>query len=188
MSTSNGPVAVPEVASRRPPLRLRIAKHEGSGHLDGGWWPYSRDLAVELADLVARFPPRSGRIVRALVSPSDWDPAPQHLAVPRGSMEIGALHRDDSHAISLTTTLGTVLRLLVVPPDFTRDQGDEALLASATAGNTHSTTDLLEEVLDQPATDQRDHWTDNGGSWWGPGRVAPSFRTGAPSRPDPRRG
>ena len=180
MSTSNGPVPVPEVASGRAPLRLRMAEHEDSGHLDGGWWPYSRDLAVELADLADHFPPRSGRIVGASVSPPDWDPGPQHVAVPGGSIEVGALHHDDAHTILLTTTHDTVLRLLVVPPDFTRDHGDEALLASATARNTHSAADLLEEVLDQPATDERDHWTDDGGSWWGSGRVAPSFRTGGP--------
>ena len=177
MSTSN--IIVPEIArSGRAPLRLRMAEHPGSGHLDGGWWPYSRDLAVELADLADHFPPRSGRIVRALVSPPDWDSAPRRIPVAPGYMKVGSFSRDDTHLILLTTTNRTVLRLLVVPPGFTRDQGEEALLASATPGNTHSATDVLEEVTDHPATDPRDHWTDDGGSWWGPGRVAPSFRTG----------
>jgi uncharacterized protein DUF5994 len=35
------------------------------GGLQGGWWPQSRDLAVQLADHVGHLPPEWGRIVRA---------------------------------------------------------------------------------------------------------------------------
>lgn len=179
MSTSNGPSIVPEVAARgRAPLRLRLAESPGSAHLDGGWWPYSRELAIELADLVDHFPPRSGRIVRALVSPPDWDSAPRAIPVAGGIVKVGSFPRDDTHLVLLTTSDRTVLRVLVVPPGFTRAQGDEALLASATAGNAHPAAEVLEEVTDHPATDPNDHWTDDGGAWWGPGRGAPSFRTG----------
>ena len=179
MSTSKSPSIVPETAPPgRAPLRLRMRETPGSGHLDGGWWPYSRDLAVELADLVDQFPPRSGRIVRALVSPPDWDSAPRSIPVARGHMKVGSFPRDDTHVVLLTTSDRTVLRVLVVPPGLTRDQGEEALLVSATAGNTRPASDVLEEVTDQPATDPLDHWTDDGDSWWGPGRIAPSFRTG----------
>ena len=179
MSTSNDPVLVPEIASPgRAPLRLRLADHPGSGHLDGGWWPYSRDLTVELADLVDHFPPRSGRIVRALISPPDWDPAPRRIPVARGYVKVGSFPRDDTHVILLTTSDRTMLRVLVAPPGFTRDQGEEALLAAATAGNAHAATDVLEEVTDHLDTEPMDHWTDDGASWWGFDRVAPSFRTG----------
>ncbi len=179
MSTSNGPIIVPEIATPgRGPLRLRMAEHPGTGYLDGGWWPHSRDLAVELADLVDHFPPRSGRIVRAFVSPPDWDPAPRRIPVAGGYVKVGSFPGDDTHLILLTTSDRGMLRVLVAPPGFTRDQGEEALLASATAGNSHSATDVLEEVTDHPDTEPRDHWTDDGASWWGSDRVAPSFRTG----------
>jgi hypothetical protein len=72
-----------------------------------------------------------------------------------------------------------VLHILVVPPEFTTGQGEEALLAAATSGNAHSAADLLAEVVDSPDVDPRDHWTDDGGSWWGRSRVPPSFRTGS---------
>jgi hypothetical protein len=127
-----------------------MAERPGRGHLDGGWWPHSRDLAVELADLVDHFPPRSGRIVRALVSPPDWDLAPRRIPVTGGYVKVGSFPRDDTHLIHLTTSGRTVLRVLVVPPGFTRYQGDAALLASATAGNARSATDLLHEVADHP--------------------------------------
>jgi hypothetical protein len=65
-----------------------------------------------------------------------------------------------------------------VPPGFAEDHGAEALLAAATTGNAHSAADLLEEVTDLPHVDPTDHWTDGGGSWWGPSPVPPSYRTG----------
>lgn len=178
MSTSTSPNIPPEIAAPgRAALRLRLAEPPGSGHLDGGWWPYSRDLAVELADLVDHFPPLAGRIVRALVSPPDWDSTPRRIPIARGYLKVGSFPRDDTHLVLLTTSDRTVLRVLVVPPGFTRAQGEEALLAAASAGNTLSANDVLAEVADQPATPM-DHWTDDGGSWWGPGRVAPAVRTG----------
>jgi len=165
MSMSNGP------------LRLRMAGHLGRNQLDGGWWPRSRDLAVELADLVDHFPPRCGRIVRVLVSPPDWDPAARRIPVAGGHVKVGSFPRDDTHLIHLKTSDRTVLRVLVVPPGFTDDQGAEALLAAATRGNAHSATALLETVTEHPDIDPMDHWNDDGGSWWGH-PVAPSFRTG----------
>lgn len=177
MATSNGPTPVPETPTpSRGPLRLRMAAHPGRDHLDGGWWPQSRDLALELADLVDHFPARFGRIVRALVSPPDWEPAPRRIPVSGGYVKVGSFPGDDTHLIHLKTSDRTMLRVLVVPSAFSLDQGDEALLAAATPGNAHSATELLDEVTEYLDIDPMDHWSDAGGSWWGPHAVAPSFR------------
>jgi hypothetical protein len=180
MSTSNGPILLSaEIPSpRRGPLRLRMAECAGRNHVDGGWWPQSRDLAVELADLVDHFPPRFGRIVRALVAPPDWDPAPRLVPVAGGYVKVGSFPRDDSHLIHLKTSDRSALYVLVVPPRFTHAQGDEALQASAAAGNAHSATEILHEVTEHPDVDPIDHWSDDGGSWWEPEPVAPSLRAG----------
>jgi hypothetical protein len=159
----------------RGPLRLRIAEHSASDRLDGGWWPRSRDLAVELAELAGHFPAGFGRIVRAVVSRSDWDSVPDHVMVPGSDVTIEP--GDDTHLILLTTSDRSTLRVLVVPPGFTSGQGAEALLAAATTGNGHSAADLLEEVTENVDVDPGDLWTDNGDTWW-VGSVAPSFRTG----------
>jgi hypothetical protein len=155
-----------------------MAERADRNHVDGGWWPQSRDLAVELADLVDHFPPRFGRIVRALVSPPDWDPAPRRIPVAGGYVKVGSFPRDDSHLVHLTTSDRIVLYVLVVPPRFTHAQGDGALQASATAGNAHSAAEILHEVAEHPDVDPIDQWSDDGGSWWEPGRVAPSLRAG----------
>ncbi|HJQ05703.1 MAG TPA: DUF5994 family protein [Nocardioides sp.] len=150
-------------SSTHGPLRLRMAEHAGRNRLDGGWWPYSRDLATELADLVDHLPPGSSRVVRALFSPPDWDPAPRRVPIGRGYLKAGSFPGDDTHLMLLTTADRTVLRLLVVPPGFTPAQAEEALLASATSGNAHSAAELLHEVLDHGEVDPFDLWADDGG-------------------------
>ncbi len=180
MSTSGRPIPALETPSpSRGPLRLRLAGPLGPHALDGGWWPRSQDLQVELVDLVDHFPEHFGRIVRALVSPADWEQAPRRVPVEGGYVKVALLSGDNTHLIHLTTSDRTVLRVLVVPPGLTDDQGDEALLAAATPRNASSATALLDLVTEYPDIDPMDHWTDDGGSWWGPDPVAPSFRRGS---------
>src|SRR5215204_1198114 len=140
MTTSSNPIP----PTRPLPLRLRIAAHTGRGQVDGGWWPQSRDLAVELADLVDHFPREAGRIERAVISLPDWDPSPRRVPVARGFVKVGTFPKNDnSHVILLKTPDNRVLRILVVPPGLTASEGEEALLASSISGNAHSAYDLL---------------------------------------------
>lgn len=108
---------------RRRPLRLRMGRTMGVDRLDGAWWPQSRDLAVELADLVDHFPAECGRVVRALFSPPDWDPVPRRVPVSTGYVKVGSFPRDDTHVIELKTSDRTVLHVLVVPPWVRRGSG-----------------------------------------------------------------
>lgn len=176
MSTSNVPIVVSAAVARREPLRLRMAESPGRDRLDGGWWPQSRDLAVELADLVDHFPADLGRIVRAGYSPPDWDPAPRRVPVAGGYVKVGSFPRDDTHLINLTISNRTVLRVLVVPPGFSTAQGGEAMLAVATRGNAHTAADLLDTVTDSPDVEPFSLWDDDGGAGTRPIR---SSRTGS---------
>jgi hypothetical protein len=172
MSTSNGPTSTAD----RSTLRLRMAEHQGRQRLDGGWWPRSRDLAIELADLVDHFPSDRGRIMRAVYSPPDWDARPRRIPIARGTMKVGNFPRDDTHEMLLAMTDRTVLRLLVVPPGLSEAQGTEAMFAAAIPGNTHTASSVLETVMEHPDIDASDHWKDDGGGWWAPGTAAPSSR------------
>ncbi|GAA1940093.1 DUF5994 family protein [Nocardioides hwasunensis] len=142
----------------RGPLRLRMSQHPGRDTLDGGWWPRSRDLPVEMADLVDHFPSELGRVTRALVSPPDWDLRARAVAVSGRYVKVGSFPRDDTHLVLLTTSHRKLLRVLVVPPSLSDDQGEEALLAAATHGNAHSAEELLDTVTEHPDVDPRDHW------------------------------
>lgn len=155
MSTS----IVPTQPSTRSFLRLRLATYPGRDELDGGWWPQSRDLAVELADLVDNFPVEFGSIRRAVFSPPDWDLAPRRIPVARGTIKVGSYPKDDTHMILLKTADHRILRILVVPPTLSASEAEEALLASSTSGNAHSATSLLQTVTDHTDSAVDDHWT-----------------------------
>jgi hypothetical protein len=162
----------------RVPLRLRLASHAGRDDLDGGWWPQSRDLAVEFADLVDHFPPELGRVIRGLYSPPDWESAPRRVPVSGGYVKVGSFPRDNTKLILLTMSNGPVLRLLVVPPGLSEDQGAEALAASATPGKASKAFSLLNAATGEPDIDSVDPWNDDGASWWHPHPTAPSSRAG----------
>ncbi len=93
-------------------------------------------------------------------------------------MKVGSLARGDTHVIRLKTRDRTVLRLLVVPPEFTDGQGSEALLAAARLGNHRPAGDLLDTVTEHPEVDPINLWSDDDGSWWGAGGPKPSFGAG----------
>jgi hypothetical protein len=151
------PQVVPTPGSRRP-LRLKLGRAPGRDRLDGAWWPYSRDLGPELSDLVERFPPTLGRVSRAVYSLRDWDTVPGELVAGQRVIEVGASPRDGAHVLVVELSDGRPLTLLVVPPDFTPGQGEEALLAGSTAGNRHTAGELLHEVTDQHDADPADRW------------------------------
>jgi hypothetical protein len=134
--------------------RLRLASDIGRGSLDGGWWPVTRDLARELIGLAAALPPDLGTIVRVEVSPADWGELPPiaHAFADEDADE------ETTHTIDLEMSGGTTLRLLVIPPAMTDDQGEEALLAAATKGYEHTAASLLETVSEYPDVDPDDQW------------------------------
>ena len=141
-------------------LRLALGSAEpGRDQLDGGWWPHSRDLATEFADLVDHFPAERGRVVRGLFSPPDWDDAPRRVAVDGRSVKVGTSPRDDTHVVYLTTSNRDVYCLLVIPAAFDEAQGAEALLAATTRGNRHSAGDLLDVVTNEFPVDPSGRWT-----------------------------
>jgi hypothetical protein len=100
----------------RAPLRLQLNTELGQGPLDGSWWPQSRDLSLELADLVDHFPQEHGQVYRAVFSRPDWDTAPHRVRVNRGRLiKVGSFPRDDTHQIWLMMASRRMIGLYVEP-------------------------------------------------------------------------
>lgn len=146
------------ISAARGPLRLRLGVTPGQDRLDGAWWPYSRDLDRELSDLVRHFPTTHAPINRAVFSRPDWDTAPRKVTAGPRVIKVGSFPEDDTHVMIVQLSDRRRLTLLVVPPDFTSDQGEEALLAGSTPGNRHTGTDLLLEVTDHHDPSPADRW------------------------------
>jgi hypothetical protein len=86
----------------------------------GVWWPQSRDLQVEAADLVDHFPPQVGRIDRLLFSRTDWDDpiangrGVRRIRARRGAVKVGSFPSDDTHLMILVLASGRRLSLRVI--------------------------------------------------------------------------
>jgi len=163
LSVPPGPA--PDVAERSP-LRMRLRRGE-PGALDGAWWPQTRNLQVELADLVDHFPPGVGRIDRAVYSPPDWLPSPRRIKTARGFLKVGSYPRDDTHVVLLRLSTGETLTMLVVPPATPASQAARMMQAATSVG----TRLTAQAILDLPPAPRRpagdesaDHWNDDGGA------------------------
>ncbi len=137
MSTS--PTSPVSTTPARPPLRLELHP-DSSHHLHGAWWPRSRDLPAEAADLVDHFPASAGRINRLLFSRPDWDNATvdgqgvRRIQARRGPVKVGSFPSDDTQLMVLTMASGERLRLVVVPSDTEEAEGERRMRAVAAGG------------------------------------------------------
>lgn len=160
----------------REPLRLKLSRSPGTSSLDGGWWPQSRDLGFELADLVDNLPVDIGRVQRVLYSHPDWDTSSGSVHVETGRIKVSSFPNEDNNMVLLRTSTRSDLRLLVVPPD--HPVGRQAMRVAANPTNRWSTVQILAAgAFDEEDSDADEHWTDKGDSWWPqPEAGPPSFR------------
>jgi hypothetical protein len=153
-------------SDERRPLRLQLNGTMGDGTQDGTWWPQTRDLSVELPDLVDNFPEDYGLVDRIVFARPDWDTAPRQVRVHRGLLEVGPCPRDTAQQVLLSMSTRREIALVVTPPEGP---------PSADTG-AHPT-------LSKPALDTENEdpdavlpWTDAGDTWWEPEAGAPSDR------------
>lgn len=147
MTTS--PTPLDSGATRRP-LRISLVAGKHEGPLDGAWWPQSRDLQTEGADLVEHFPAESGRIARLLFSRPDWDAEEgarplRHILTGAGRTKVGSFPEDDTHVMLATMGSRQVLRLLVVPSDTDATDAHRLMERATGSGNRHTASALLAE-------------------------------------------
>jgi hypothetical protein len=122
-------------------LRLQLNPTPSPGAPDGAWWPRSRDLHAESADLVDHFPHAAGHINRLLYSRPDWDDATtdgrgvRRIVAARGPVKTGSFPRDDTHLMVLTMATGHRLKLLVIPSDTEPADAERLLGAAGTTGS-----------------------------------------------------
>jgi Family of unknown function (DUF5994) len=114
--------------------------------LDGGWWPRSRDPAVELPKLIAGLNIHGdglGIVTRVALNPTVWDSAPPRTAIGDRIVPVGWLPTLDVDTIALTTSRHDRITLLVVPPEVTADSAASALALAALEDNTARPSAIL---------------------------------------------
>jgi Family of unknown function (DUF5994) len=132
----------------RPPapsgLRLRLDPTlGGTGAVDGGWWPRSRDPDAELPGLIAGLGSSFGPISRVALNLDAWDSAPRRVAVDGRRVRVGWFRYMDAHTVGVTRALQGRLALLVVPPEATTAAAQIAMAMAADAANSAGPAAIL---------------------------------------------
>jgi Family of unknown function (DUF5994) len=118
-------------------VRVSLREDAGSGRtpFDGGWFPRSRDLAVEVPELVAELDRRGLRVERFTYALEAWEPAPRKLVVGDRVVRTGGFRSMDAHVVTLTWAAGSRRAdLLVVPPETDVLTGARALRLAVRQG------------------------------------------------------
>ena len=100
------------VEDPRQPLRLRLKpKAPTTGWVDGGWWPRSRDLAVELPGLLAVLAVRLGRIERVNYHLGEWGPTGGKISCGGGVVRLGGYRTQHAGTMDVIAALQRVTLL-----------------------------------------------------------------------------
>jgi Family of unknown function (DUF5994) len=132
----------------RPPapsgLRLRLdPTMTGTGAVDGGWWPRSRDPDAELPGLIAGLDSSLGPITRVALNLDAWDTAPRRVSVNGRRVRVGWFRHLDAHTIGVTRASQNRVALLVVPPQATTAAAGIAMAMAADVANSAGPADIL---------------------------------------------
>ena len=127
-----------------PGLRLRLKpKANSTGHVDGGWWPRSRDLSAELPALVHVLAVRLNQVTEVAYAVEAWDIPPQQLIVDGKPLRLEGFRSQDQYVLHLTGSDGQRLSLLVIPPEVATDRAHDALILASRRGNTDRPVEIL---------------------------------------------
>ena len=99
-------------------VSLRPDVGDGRSPFDGAWFPRSRDLAVEVPELIAELERRDVRVERFTYPLESWQPVPRKIVVSGRVVRTGGFRSMDPQVVCLTWAGGTKRAdLLVVPPE-----------------------------------------------------------------------
>jgi hypothetical protein len=130
--------------------RLALKARPTTGdHVDGAWWPASRDLAAEIDRLMPALGDRVIAVGRVVFHAGDWD-------CPRARMQhAGAVIRLDgyrfwpSHLVKVRAVQDTdALTLMVIPPETAPDIA-AAVLEQCSADDSIVTVEDMAALLDR---------------------------------------
>jgi len=140
-------VAPPATTANEPPrypLRLRLRpKAPTSGHVDGAWWPRSRDLAAELPSLLAVLAVRLGPVPRVNYNLTEWTTTPRRIASDGLKIRLDGFWSRPAHTVDVIAADRSRLTLLVVPPNADRIAAHHTMMRAAGRDNVDTVDDLL---------------------------------------------
>ena len=114
----------------------------GTGSVDGGWWPGSRDLVPELRALAAELGTRLGRVVSISYHLGAWESTAHKIDIDGWAVRLAGYRTQHHDTVDVIGTQGR-LTLLVVPPEADAGLARDALAAAGEQDNTEGIDALL---------------------------------------------
>ena len=124
-----------------PRLRLKPA-HRSAGVVQGGWWPLTDQLYIELRLLLAALSSRSGTIERVIYDENSWASASLRMEF-RGHSVILEPSNTSPNTLTVSGKKFGTLVLLVVPPNTNPTAAHAAVMTAADPDDVSSAEDLL---------------------------------------------
>jgi Family of unknown function (DUF5994) len=88
-----------------------------SEHIDGAWWPRSRQLVDELPGLVASVFDRLGQVVMVGYHRNGWDATPPLVEIVGRTIELLGFTSDEPASVIIIGEDGRHITLQVIPPE-----------------------------------------------------------------------
>lgn len=132
------------ISVRDSPLRGSV--------VDGGWWPRSMNLTVELPRLLTRLWGDEPTDVRVAYHLGMWPAAPRKIFIGNRMIRLGGFVHQDPLVISLSGAVsGRRLDLLVINPATPPEVAARALRISAAADCTLTPSEILDRAAREAA-------------------------------------
>ena len=132
-------------------VSLRADAGSGGSPFDGGWFPRSNDLSVELPELIAELDRREVRVERFTYALDAWLPLPRKVVAQGRVVRTGGFRSMDPLVVCLTWAEGTRRAdLLVVPPETDVLTGARALRLATRRGLPRSPQMVLAAARSTP--------------------------------------
>ncbi len=139
-------------------VSLRADAGSGGSPFDGGWFPRSNDLSVELPELIAELDRRGLRVERFTYALDAWSPVPRKIVVQGRTVRTGGFRSMNSGVVCLTWAGGSRRAdLLVVPPETDVLTGARALRLCTRRGLPGSPQMVLAAARSTPLPQVPDH-------------------------------
>ncbi|WP_244287485.1 DUF5994 family protein [Amycolatopsis rubida] len=113
------------------------------GHVDGGWWPRSADLAAELPALAAALEARVGPLARVSYHLDAWGATARKVLLGGRIVRLEGFRATDPDTVEAIGTDSRRVRLLVVPREAPGGAARAVLRSAADGDSTATAADIL---------------------------------------------
>ncbi|MFT8179029.1 DUF5994 family protein [Mycobacteroides chelonae] len=126
-------------------IRLRL-KPDGdwTGHLDGAWWPRSRNLNHDLPIVLDAAASRLATIKRVIYRIPEWDAAPKQLRYCGRMVSLDGYQYQKPDTIYISDLNHRRLILLIIPPMTDPHHAHDVMTRAADPDSTWSPSALLQ--------------------------------------------